>query len=201
MITVSRFVFVFALAMFAGCATTSDPGPSAAPVPAPESRPVATAAAQTPPALPATESDYKAMTFGRGMVRGTAREELTFQFSVSVYNDERVEGSFRFAGQTESATLEIEADVSCVTLDHEGGRGWIAGRISLNDSTDSRYAAAVGSAVSFRILDRNQQQQQPLISLPLLQANDDSARRFCDQAAWREQGMHLVEIGALAIFP
>lgn len=191
MIVLSRMILLAAASLLAACATTPPP---AAPAGGPAKEAV------QPADNAADPGEYKAMTFGRGIARAEG-SEVSFQYSVSVYIDDRVEGTFVYAAETPSGTIDLAGEVSCTTLDHELGRAWIGGALTRNDSTDPRYTAAPGSEAMFRVLDRNREQMQPLITLPRLAGRGGNATRFCNAAEWDERGLYLVEPGALAIFP
>lgn len=139
-----------------------------------------------------------AMTFGRGIAQ--APDPLTFSFNISVYEDDSVEGTFTYS--TSGNGVDIDAEVLCATLDHKSGRAWIGGTITRNDSTDPRYSSAPGDEVWMRVLDRNLQKMPPMISEPLFRtANVRGARNYCQRRPWSDEGLFVVQPGALAIFP
>lgn len=167
-------------------------------------QPVAVRKAQRPrpetdPTAPGPETI--AVTFGRGIAKADGLD-VTFMFNVTVYADETVNGTFSHKASGQAGTIDIEAEVTCAKLDSATGRGRLGGRIVRNNSTDPRYAAETGADVWMRLLDRNRQQTQPLVGLPVLRAGRvRSAAGFCAGDDWNDEDLHLVDPGALAIFP
>ncbi|MBT8144750.1 MAG: hypothetical protein KJO55_08615 [Gammaproteobacteria bacterium] len=184
-----------ALLLAQGCATTP-PAPVA-------DNPLANEPTETrklpPGARPRPSGPQPvAMTFGRGIAK--AADDLNFMLNVEVYEDDSVKGTFSYSAQNDSGNLDIEAEVTCVSLDNDKGRGWVGGTITRNDSTDARYTGH--TEVWMRVFDRNLQNQPPMVSAPLFASGKiDSASEYCRRKPWSNEGLHLVQPGALAIFP
>ena len=154
------------------------------------------------PPQPAAETRKEAvgMAFGRGIAKGPA--DMTFKFNATTYADESVDGEFSYSASADAGTLDIEAEITCVSLDNEAGRAWIGGKITRNGSTDPRFAGGPGAQVWMRALDRNAQKIQPLVSGPLMAAGKiKTAGDYCDNKPWSDEGLYLVDPGALAVFP
>lgn len=155
-------------------------------------------------ATPATLTDPKkeavGMAFGRGIAKGPA--DMTVMFNANAYKDESVDGTFSYSASAEAGTIDIEAEIICVSLDNEAGRAWIGGRITRNDSTDPRFAGEPGNEAWMRAADRNADKKQPLVSGPLTAGDKiENASDYCNEKPWSEEGLYLVDPGALAIFP
>lgn len=190
----TKLMPVLACLAMAGCATgtATDPATEAAAV-----EPVAEPRARPQRTLPANDEGITAMTFGKGRF-DAGGYAARFQFNVTVYDGDRAEGTFFYV--SDDGALDLAGEIDCVALDHDAAHGWLAGTLTRNASTDPRYAADAGAGVWFRIVDRNLQRQQPLITPPELAATKRAAQRAC-ASAWRNDGLVLVDEGALAIFP
>lgn len=138
-----------------------------------------------------------AMSFGKGRFTASGQPTL-FEFSVTVYEDERAEGTFSFAADAEASTGGLAGEVRCVALDHGAARGWIVGTVT---RSGPGYPGAPGAGAWFLIVDRNLDGQMPLITPPQFAPTPRAAMQHCADPQWRDDGLVLVDEGALAIFP
>ena len=153
---------------------------------------------QPQPAPADPQKEPVGMTFGRGIAKGP--DDMTFMLNATLYKDESVGGKFSYSASGDAGTLDIEAEITCASLDNEAGRAWVGGKVTRNGSTDPRFAGA--TEVWMRALDRNSQRIQPLVSGPLLAAGKiKTASDYCNKKPWSDEDLYVVDPGALAVFP
>ena len=208
----NRALALCGIVILAGCAATPNGDGAAQDAEAAATPPPATPRREVPdtrrippqPAQPAAPVEpgkqIVAMTFGRGIAKGPA--DMTFMLNVELFEDESVGGTFSYSANTGAGTLDIEAEATCASLDHDAARAWVGGKITRNGSTDPRFSGEPGTEVWMRALDRNAEKMQPKISGPLLAGGEfNSAEDFCSKRPWSDDEFYVVDPGALAIFP
>lgn len=115
----------------------------------------------TPPVVAASDVVTSASGGGHYLVAGSL--DVQFAFSAVQHKDGTVGGSFHDSTNDGLGTVDFDADVTCLAVDHDLGRAWIGGVITANRSTSPDFTDEVhqpGHDIWFRVLDSGQENNQ-----------------------------------------
>ena len=111
-------------------------------------------------AAPPAPSDILTVASGGGHYLVAGSLDVRFAFSAVQHTDGRTSGSFHDSTNDGLGTVEFDADVTCLAVDHDLGRAWIGGVITANRSTSPDYKGALyqpGHDIWFRVLDAGEE--------------------------------------------
>ncbi|MFK8028679.1 MAG: hypothetical protein AB8G18_00425 [Gammaproteobacteria bacterium] len=202
-----------------GCAKEEAPAPAAdamakdAPAEA-KPNPAEAVAKPKPPANTfgnLTAEDQKrlektvASSFGKGSFQDNSGATYTFTLEGSVLSDNSGYGRFRFYSFQEGGKMDVNGEMSCVSINSADRRIWLSGKITENSSTADKFKSgqyAVGNYVQFRAVPNSMDGENgAAIEVPNF-VDQATAEAFCEKGDWSDAVVYeLGENDMIAAIP